>query len=149
MWSSRLYNGGRQWSVVGSGRHLHPTAAGQCTLRGRLLHVQECMPVENSCCVATVHAWHPLLAPPRLRRDLSPILSQNGAPYPTCDPAGPSCVAETGMAVREVTRRVDGGAESSMCFQVWERERGHAKKEKGIDKNLKPANLPTYRFHGI
>ena len=28
---------------------------------------------------------------------------------PTCDPTGPSCVAEIGMAVRVVTRRVDGG----------------------------------------
>ena len=55
---------------------------------------------------------------------------------PTCDPAGPSCVAEIGIAVREVTRRVDGGAESSMCFQVCERERGHVKKGV-VDVHLK------------
>ena len=36
---------------------------------------------------------------------------------PICDPAGPSCVAESGRAVRVVAIRVDDGAGSNVCYQ--------------------------------
>ena len=37
--------------------------------------------------------------------------------YPICDPAGWSCAAGNGRAMRVVTIRVDDGAGSNVCYQ--------------------------------